>query len=188
MCNRPERTRYIREKKKFGSPVYDLEDMMSGHRYPPLDHNRATPLPHHLVYLSQCHHTMLYLWDALRFAVSRVLPSFLYTLWDMVFHAISAPLNHLISTHIGMISYLLHIVSTISINHYISHISYILYSFILFYTRYCIFIASAFSPPGISWHILYTYPTSCIGTISCTTCLIYLQYLVYSYILWYLYI
>lgn len=64
--------------------------------------------------------------------------------------------------------------------------TYISYSFILFYTRYCIIIASALSPPGISWHILYTYPTSCVGTISCTTCLIYTRYLVYSYILWYL--
>ena len=146
-----------------------------------IHHSAITGLPPYHSILCTYHNTITPCctyempWD-LRYLV--FYPPFLYTLWDMVFHAISQYLNHLISTHIGVISYLLHIVSTISINHYISHISYILYSSISFYTRYCIFIASASSParhlvayPIYIPYILYRYDIlyhlSYLSTVSC---------------------
>ena len=156
MRNRPERTRYIREKKNLG-----LRFMTSKTRWVAIDIHHSTitglpPLPHHLVYLSQRQHNTLYLWDALRFAVSRVLPPFLYTLWDMVFHAISAHLNHLISTHIGVISYLLHIVSILYLNHYISHIP-ISRTLLFFSIRDIVYLSPLHFPRPASRSISYIH-------------------------------
>lgn len=160
---------------------------MSGHRYPPLDQSRATPpltTPSCVLITAPTQHIVpMRCLEICGISCFTTFP--IYSMGHGVPRSSPAYQPPCLYTYrrdyvstayrIYSIYQPLHLAYT-----------YISYSFILFYTRYCIIIASALSPPGISWHILYTYPTSCVGTLFCTICSIYPQYLVYSYILWYL--
>lgn len=136
---------------------------MSGHRYPPLDQSRATPLttPSCVLITAPTQHIVpMRCLEICGISCFTTFP--IYSMGHGVPR--SSPTYqppYLYTYRCDYVSTAYRIYSIYQPLHLAY--TYISYSFILFYTRYCIIIASALSPPGISWHILYTYPTSCGG-------------------------